>query len=501
MKKIWKMLLLSMSLLCVFLWQDISAEAAESDQIKSGVYAGLTEGDKQLDLSGMTGEQAQAAVTEYIEELKNTQITLVVGGGQKVTVSAGELGLAWANPEIVQEAVYLATQGNVVQRYKMLKDLEHENQVLVIELGASEENIRGILTEKCVQYDQEAINMSLRRENDEFSVVEGQPGYALNVEASVSALIRYLEEEWDYQAAVIQMVVDVTQPRGSRDELMQVKDILGSYSTSFATSNSNRQGNIRVGSGKINGITLYPGEEFSSIEVAGPFGQSNGYFKAGAFLNGKVVESYGGGICQVTTTLYNAVLRAELDVTMRYNHSMIVSYVEPSEDAAIASSAGKDFKFVNNTDYPIYIEGYTTEKKELIFNIYGVETRDASRTVEYIPEILEEIAPGPDVITVDASQPIGYIDIDSAHTGYKSRLWKVVKENGVEVSREQVNSSSYKMTSKSAVVGVATTDPNAYNEIMAAIGAGSIDHVKNVIAVLTATPAVETPVTEPEPQQ
>lgn len=191
----------------------------------------------------------------------------------------------------------------------------------------------------------------------------------------------------------------------------------------------------------------------------------------------------------MSTTLYNAVLRAELDVTMRYNHSMVVSYVEPSEDAAIATSAGKDFKFVNNTEYPIYIEGYTTSDRKLVFNIYGVESRKPSHSVEYVSEVLEVTQPSADMIYADASKPIGYIDVESAHVGYKARLWKVTKENGVEVSREQVNKSTYKMSPRSAVVGVSTGDPNAYNEIMAAIGTSDINHVKNVIAILTAPPA------------
>ena len=99
------------------------------------------------------------------------------------------------------------------------------------------------------------------------------------------------------------------------------------------------------------------------------------------------------------------------------------------------------------------------------------------------------IPPSADQIYVDASQPIGYIVSDSAYTGYKAKLWKIVMENGVEVSRTQVNTSNYKMVPKSATVGTATADPAAYEEIMAAIGTGSVDHVKNVIAILTAQAA------------
>ena len=182
------------------------------------------------------------------------------------------------------------------------------------------------------------------------------------------------------------------------------------------------------------------------------------------------------------------MLLAELEVTQRYNHSMIVAYVDPSADAAIAESASKDFKFVNNTDAPIYVEGIIQNKK-ITVNIYGKETRDENREVIYESEIISRTPPGQDVIYVDAGRPIGYIVKESAHVGYKARLWKVVKENGEVVERTQVNSSTYKMTPRYATVGVATADPNAYNEIMAAIGTSSIDHVQNVIAILTAPPA------------
>ena len=196
-----------------------------------------------------------------------------------------------------------------------------------------------------------------------------------------------------------------------------------------------------------------------------------------------MVDSIGGGICQVSTTLYNAVLKAELQVDERHNHSMIVGYVEPSMDAAIAESSGKDFQFTNNTDYPIYIEGYTSNKN-ITFTIYGVETRDSNRKVTYESEVLETIYPEAESIVQTTSQPIGYVSVQSAHIGYKARLWKVVTVDGEEVSREQVNSSSYKMVPRTATVGVATNDTNAYNQMQAAIATGSIDQVKSVASAL-----------------
>lgn len=108
--------------------------------------------------------------------------------------------------------------------------------------------------------------------------------------------------------------------------------------------------------------------------------RDNGYYPAPSYESGQVVDTYGGGICQVSTTLYNAVLKAELQVNERHNHTMLVSYVDPSKDAAIAEGL-MDFVFTNNTDAPIYIYGVGYQGT-LNFTIYGHETE--IRTVRFL---------------------------------------------------------------------------------------------------------------------
>ena len=465
-----------------FLLFGMSVRAEEEETIKPGIFAG------NIELSGMTEAQAKAAVEAYIDSLKDTEIVLLYSQDAQLTVTAGELGIAWANSEIVTEAAEIGTRGNVIERYKVLKDLEHENKVYPIELSFDIQGISNILTEKCSGFDQEAIDYQLTRENGEFRIIEGQNGYFLDVETSIDLINNYLTQDWDCRACTIALDVQVEEPRGSMEEMAQVKDVLGSFTTSFKTSNASRSANVENGCHLIDGTLLYPGEEFSTYLTVAPFSEANGYYMAGSYISGKVVDSLGGGICQVSTTLYNAVLLAELEVTERHNHSMVVSYVPRSADAAIAESAGKDFRFVNNLDYPIYIEGII-EKKQITFNIYGKETRDPNREVFYESEELEVNTPSSDTIYADASKPVGYIVTEGAHIGYKAKLWKIVKENGKEVSRTQVNSSTYKMVPRSATVGTATDNPAAYEQIMAAINSGSVDQVKAVIAALTAQAA------------
>lgn len=464
----------------------ISAQAKDGGTIKKGIYAG------EIDLSGMTAEEATQAVQGFVDGLRGVEITLLAAGNREVVVTADQLGIMWANPELVQEAMEVGTHGNVIKRYKVMKDLEHRNLIYKIELSFDLQAISDFLTYNCSRYDIAAVDWSLVREDGEFRIVEGAVGYAVDVETSIDNVYEYLTGEWDYKPCRIALNVTEQEPRGSVEELSKVKDVLGSFTTMYSVSVLGRKANVENGCELMDGTLLYPGDEFSAHKAAAPFTEQNGYYMAGSYINGRVVDSVGGGICQVSTTLYNAVLRAELEVKKRYNHSMTVSYVDVSADAALAESSGKDFIFVNSSEYPIYIEGIAKDKK-LTFNIYGVESRPSNREVRYESEVLEVTAPSEDQIYTDADMPLGYIVVESAYTGYKARLWKIVLVDGEEVSRTQVNSSNYKMVPRSATVGTATTDENAYNQIMAAVGTSNIDHVKNVIAALAAPPAQETP--------
>lgn len=457
----------------------VTAKGSDDEYIHSGIFIG------DIDVSGMKKEEAQEAVESYVESLKEVPITLNAVGGSQVTVSAGDMGIEWNNKEVLDDAFALGKQGNIIKRYKVLRELEHNNKKYEIEFAFDSQTLNTVLTEQCAQYDRAAEDASLRRENGKFVIEGGQTGEKLDVAASVKELQAFLQNDWNKEAAEIDLVVTVDEPMGTREELEKVKDVLGTFTTSYTTSSADRSANVSNGCELINGTTLYPGEEFSAYETVSPFSEENGYHLAGSYLNGMVVESLGGGICQVSTTLYNAVLLSELEVTERHNHSMEVSYVQPSADAAIAESAGKDFRFVNNTDYPIYIEGYTADK-HITFTIYGVETRDAGHSVSFESEILSETRPDSEAIVSDSSQPIGYVKVQSVHVGRTAKLWKIVKENGEEVSREEVNSSTYKMVPRTATVGTATSDPVASQLIQAAIATNNIDYVKSVAASLKA---------------
>ena len=465
-----------------------NVEAAGTNQtVPNGVSIG------SIDVSGMTADQANAAVEKYMDDLKNVTVTLHGRtADQTVTMTAGQMGLSWTNPDVVEEALTLGTKGNVVQRYKDLKDAQNTGKKLELDYALDDTVLTQVLEDQCKAFNVAAVNYGLTRENGAFTVTGGSEGYQVNEAASLKTIQDYVEKDWNLSNCDINLVIDEQKPEGSAEDLSKVKDVLGTYTTSYTTSGSARSANVANGCRLASGKTLYPGEEYSVLDNITPFTEANGYYPAGSYLQGLVVESIGGGICQVSTTLYNAVLRAELKVTERYNHSMIINYVDPSADAAIAENGGKNFKFVNNTDYPVYIEGYT-ENKHITFTIYGVETRPSDRKVSFESKTLSTTEPGPDSFVTDATQPVGYVHIQTAHQGIKAQLEKVVTVGGVEQSRETINNSNYQMVPRIVTVGTASADANTLAQINAAIATGSADTVKAVTGALAAQIAAGVP--------
>lgn len=165
---------------------------------------------------------------------------------------------------------------------------------------------------------------------------------------------------------------------------------------------------------------------------------------------GSVIDTYGGGACQVSTTLYRAVLEAELLVTERCAHSMVVGYCAPAMDAAVAEGV-KDLKFVNDTDAPIYIEGSVYDGT-LEFTIYGHETRDPARSIGFTSEIIQETDVDTEII-LDSDIEFGMIEESQGHIGQIAQSYKIVYMNGEEVSREELNWSEYKKSNQIYRIG------------------------------------------------
>ena len=217
-------------------------------------------------------------------------------------------------------------------------------------------------------------------------------------------------------------------------------DLLATYSTSYASSNANRSTNIALAASKINGTVLMPGEEFSFNGTVGKRTASAGFKTATVYSNGQVTTDYGGGICQVSSTLYNSVLRANLEITNRVNHTFTVGYVPIGLDATVSWGA-PDFKFKNSRNYPVKIVA-TTSNKRLTISVYGLK-----EDVEYEVELVSYktgTVPYSTVYTTDSSLGKGKTKVvQSGSNGATSVAYKILKLNGQEVSRTLLSKDTY----------------------------------------------------------
>lgn len=422
---------------------------------------GISVGSQSL--AGMTAEEVRAVIGQYIDGMADRKVTLTIDS-QKAETTAGALGFHWKNTEAVDEAMSRYAGGSLIHQYKTERKLMAEPVELNLETGVDSAKVKEFIDIQCKGMTPEPQNATITRVDGTFVITDSLAGKAVDREATEAALNQAMEGGLEAPVQVTARIID-QEPGITKEDLSSITDVLGTFTTDFSSSGSARATNVTVGAEKINGFVLMPGEVLSGYQCLQPFTNANGYKTAAAYENGQVVDSIGGGVCQISTTLYNAALEAELEIVQRQNHSMIVTYVKPSRDAAIAGTY-KDIKIKNNYATPIYVEGYTSNRK-ITFTIYGKETRPSNRKVEYVSETLGSTSPGaPQLIVDNKLAPGQQVKVQSSHTGLRSRLWKVVTVDGVEQERTLLSTDTYNASKAIYRVGpalpaVVTPDPSA----------------------------------------
>ena len=267
-----------------------------SGTIMEGIYV------DDINLSGKTYDEAVKLIREKVRSMSQAAITLNSIGDNSVNVTAAQLGIRWDDTNMVADALYVGRSGNIVERYKQRKDLQHEKKVYPLNLEFDKDTVTAIVTDQGEKYNVEAVNATLSKTDGKFVVNPGTTGEKIDVNASVSRIMSSLDN-FTGQDMTIDMCVIEDVPKASAEDLEKIHDVIGSFKTSFKTSSADRSGNVRNGTRLVNGTVLLPGDRFSMYETVSPFTEENGYYLAGSYLNGMVVESLGGGICQVSSTL------------------------------------------------------------------------------------------------------------------------------------------------------------------------------------------------------
>ena len=433
---------------CALTVTAFAINGADKNKICEGVYV------NDINLGGLTPEEAEDRIDRYVDSITSKKVTINVDGRGSLETTLATLGLTADGVDCVEEAMAIGKKGNPIKRYKEVQDTLENGVHYDITFSFNEGSVERYLASQTEEYNIEPVSASMTKEGAEFVITDHTVGRQIDTKTTADNITSYVLGSWNREDDLsFDTVVNEVVPEFTAEDLSDCTTLLGTYTTNYAPVGTGRAKNVENGARLVNGAYMLPGDILSVDEKLRPYTVENGYGVGGQYVNGKVESSVGGGICQVSTTLYNAVLYAELEVVERAAHSMTVTYVPLSRDAAIAGDY-KDFKFKNSSDKPIYIEGIA-RGGNITFNIYGHETRDtAVRKVDFEYEILETKKPGKDVVTEDPKKPKGYEEVtQGAFNGYTACLYKIVYENGVKVSKTKVNQSVYKASPRYVTKG------------------------------------------------
>ncbi len=328
---------------------------------------------------------------------------------------------------------------------KVKKDIKNKKTNIVIEYIFNDETMKATIDTIAEENNIEPQNATYSKTSrgtdiTSFSFAGGIPGKEIDKEKLNLDIKEAINTEDDI---VVVVLVDVA-PTYTLEDVKASVDMLASSSTDYSKSAADRNQNLGVATEKINNQVVYPGEVFSTAEAYGSITEANGFKVSKVIQNNELVDGIGGGVCQISSTLYNATLKSELEIVERVNHSLKVGYMNYAFDATMAEG-WIDYKFKNNTEHPILVESYLdTEKKNVVVNIYGKETRPANRTIELTSKFVTSWEPEEDEIKLDDTM---YADEEEYEkkpiTGVKYDLYKNIYIDGVYKESVWLNTSSY----------------------------------------------------------
>ncbi|MBP3284908.1 MAG: VanW family protein [Clostridia bacterium] len=261
-----------------------------------------------------------------------------------------------------------------------------------------------------------------------------------------------IAESVDEEGMQFSIPLLITLPEVTTEQVLQqlFVDELSSFTTYFNVNEKERTENVTLSANFINDVILMPGQEFSYNTTVGERSVERGFKTAKVYSQGQVVDGLGGGICQTSSTLYNAVVKADLEVLERRNHSLPVSYVKLGTDATVVYGT-TDFRFKNNQQYPIKITAKISGGS-LTVKILGINTHP-ERTVEFRTETIA-VLPYSVKEIVDENLTTGQrVVIQSGKKGYKVKSYRVTKENGEVVSEKLISTDTYSPVAEIAKVG------------------------------------------------
>ena len=456
-----------------------------------------------IDVSGLTKEEAITKINSELEKNINNEIVFKDENGIISTITLAEIETTYDIQKAVDDAYNVGREGNIFKNNFRILRSKFSQINIVTEAKYNEELLNSVLEDINLKIPNavEQSSYQIKEEEEKLVITKGKPGKSIEKETVKKEIIDRIyniknEEillpiidsnpkeididkiyaevhkeaknayytkdpfqifphengiDFDLDAAKeilkeekdeYEIPITVTKPEITTDKIgtEAFPDLLSSFSTKYDASNINRSNNLMLAAKAINGTVVMPGETFSYNRVVGERTTAKGYREANGFSGGKVVGMIGGGICQIASTLYDAAVFANLEITDRTNHVFDPSYVAAGKDATVVYGA-IDFKFKNTRNNPIMIK-MSVSNGIAKAEIYGIK-----ESIEYeisIESTVLEYIPSKTVYETDNSLAPGQEKVyQRGMKGMKSVAYKVTKLDGKEISRTVLSRDTY----------------------------------------------------------
>lgn len=409
-----------------------------------------------VDMSVYKRDEGEQALTQWAQSLLDTSYTLSYEG-RTWTFSPRSVDAKINTEEILRKAWNLGHTGTAKEQSNVMMSLRQAPQYFVTEQTYSEEKLDDFI-------DSVARELYIAPVDADILVTDTKPvvlsqsrnGRKLDTDGLKATLISRILAGGDTNIA---LNVEEALPAVSSDDAENSLELIVEYYTSLTTSSTKRCSNVKRALDNFNGFTVSPGETVSFNEVVGERSILRGYVEAPVYYGTSVTTGVGGGVCQASSTLYGAVLKAGMTALERHNHTMVVNYCQASMDAAVSEDASQDFVFTNNTDYTIYIYTEVINKEKAIVRVYG---RHPQYRIELIPTIVQNNIKNTSITKVkdETGKIAWYTDElvlkEEGKLGRKSKLERVYFDwyTDAEVKRELISDDYYQGERDTYWVGV-----------------------------------------------
>lgn len=387
------------------------------------------------DVSGYSRLQLTEMLHKWDERCRE-KTALAYYEDQVFSVRAKDIGFSIDIESTADTIWNYGRKGSWRDRIRSIRNARTNSQSLAMRISFNQAQLNDLVTDWKRRLEKKPHNATLSLVTG--GVVPEQKGLHLMEEELKTSLLRALYREDDEFVAIPMVTVE---PKVTVDSLRQAGIVVmqSIYSTRFNTDDVKRSMNVKLASDKINGYLLQPGQTFSFNEAVGPRDKASGFQEALEFFDGELVPGIGGGVCQVSSTLYNAALLANLDIKERFNHAKPLSYVSLGRDATVVYGI-LDFKFVNTSDSTIMIVS-EVKSNTLYVAIFGREKLRES--IDIIITDQKEIPP----VTVKKPDPdllTGETKVESTGApGYDLKVYRMVSMGGKVIKWEFLGKDQY----------------------------------------------------------